>query len=730
LCSRNTLRHKLLMSAKIIDYEQARGLMSKGVVSFWQRAELQAIDRKILRKLSVYNGDATSIPEPYATMIKVRGFSSTDMQMAAQIVHQAESRSVSHCRPEDYIKTAGGHNHYLPGKVELVTPAGARKERMNSPIPAAFGEVERYSNVVALTSLCGQLVTNASGKWKTSVNLDAWMKTFGETAIKVTNVPRIVEKVIDIMEKDIVWTSMTPTNRSGVTGNARLCFMRSALDRLGEASYLVLNTSIVCDLFNTFQLQNGKWYRVQDDAGNPFVANSMFEKVEATQELYDILGEYYPGCFKYLGGTLVAPTVPTTDGTLETTVKVVQRLREVQGSSDSVAVILSGMRDYSGLTDDFGKRIQFQLAATLSIWSLGKTADIQLESIGDLAIMISSLNYWKRQIKESKIEGFYTEEKKGDVFVTTRPECGFKFLLPGTMDFAKVQQPNLRSELISVPRSDSVIVLYSSAGMPTSAEKGKRLDYDKESESLLPPSFRDKNFIANCTIYGAIPFAQDKAVLKRMQSSIQVLTYYEKPVFVYAFSTASDFRGVFSTIPDLQLVGFGFPFMPQTTSRVPLRDLTQEKLHLFSLKRVVTQMEWYTLVTVDACKQMVSWLAPVSRYSPISNLPRMSKMAATLSRQIVESEAGELIANIPMPLASKVKPVGEVFNGWSSIKKASASVDSFLSLPPSSSATVYSSTDMSLSKSSSTLSTVKQDDDEGDDELEEKPGAVFSADDL
>jgi len=186
----------------------------------------------------------------------------------------------------------------------------------------------------------------------------------------------------------------------------------------------------------------------------------------------------------------------------------------------------------------------------------------------------------------------------------------------------------------------------------------------------------------------------------------------------------------FSTISDLHLAGFGFPLLPQTTSRAPLRDLTQETLHLFSLKRIMTQMDWYTLVSIDACKQMVSWLAPISRYSPISNLPRMTKMAATLSRQIVESEAGELIANIPMPLSSKVKPVGEVFNGWSSIKKASASVDSVLSPSASSTGKVYSSTDMVLSKSVSTLPDVRHDDDEDDDEPGEKPGVVFNVDEM
>jgi len=59
-----------------------------------------------------------------------------------------------------------------------------------------------------------------------------------------------------------------------------------------------------------------------------------------------------------------------------------------------------------------------------------------------------------------------------------------------------------------------------------------------------------------------------------------------------------------------------------------------------------TQKSWYEKVVRDIKAITVAWLNPISRYSPISNLPYVSKAGVTFSLERVEGEEGVLIGNI------------------------------------------------------------------------------------
>jgi len=212
-------------------------------------------------------------------------------------------------------------------------------------------------------------------------------------------------------------------------------------------------------------------------------------------------------------------------------------------------------------------------------------------------------------------------------------------LLPAEKDF---ENCHIWKDYISQsgPRDGAALVLYLSAGLPTSTQKGVKVDYDQRSGTILPYSARDKEVIAWCSIYGSFPFMHDENVKKEQRNNLNATPPFHKRLFTYSFSTASSFRGILSTIMDLHLIGFGFPKLDGK------RDLRLETLHAFSLPCFVTQHDWLQKVVSDACGQMVLWLAPISRYSPISNLPFMSKNAATITRSSLAREEGELISNI------------------------------------------------------------------------------------
>jgi len=378
------------------------------------------------------------------------------------------------------------------------------------------------------------------------------------------------------------------------------------------------------------------------------VPDSVFshQKRKKTDPVVIKLRHQYPGVFWYHGGTIVSPTIPEQFGNMESTLKTVDRMNQVQGNSSSSTAILSGMKDFSGLTDEFGKRICYQISATMSLWLLKRSVDIKLYSIGDMAILASSLNKWKREIALGQHAMFPLEGQYS---------CDFKFLLPSEKD---LENCHLWKDYISQsgPRDGSALVLYLNAGLPTSPTKGVKVDYNERSSYILPFSAQGKEIVAWCTIFGSFPFMHDTFVKKEERGNINPGARFHKHLFCYSFSAASSFRGILSTIPSLELVGFGFPKVGK------VRDMRAELLHTFPLSHFGTQAEWYQKVVSDACSQMVLWLAPISRYSPISNLPFMSKNAATITRSTLVQEEGELISNMTFVANRQVK--GDVVNYW------------------------------------------------------------------
>jgi len=658
---------------------QALKMMEASGKANWTTEELKAIDKKVLRKMAGSNGIATpGIPEEIKQQMKEKGFSNLDQKHALEMLEMSEEKSTAHSRPESYLQTNGGRMHYTPDVVVYRSLSGEVKERANSPIPAEFGETETRDNVVQVTALVSQFVTVSSGNWVSAVNLVPYVTHFKGTEFNTAALPGLISKVTVILNMDNVWQTLTTVARAGMTGIAAIVFIRQALNRAPDSAYDVLNTSIVCDLFRIFQNHGGKWTRIMRGPGEPLLPDSMFEEAECDDETFDLLKDSYPGCYRYKGGQRVVPYMPKQDGTLGGALKACQRLREIQGGNDSTTAILAGMKDYSGLTDEFGKRIQACMSVILSLWALGRKVDLQLLTVGDITMLQSSIHYWRSiiQSKDKPLEGW-----------DNKLPCDLVYLLPGVEDLQKIPQ-SYRQYVRDNPRDDAVSVHWTKTQIPTGEEKKKVVDYDKSSELVVPRYAHSRDFVAFTTIFGAIPFPQDKNAVRRTLQSISKIDFFRRPdskvmteLFVYRFSNASSFRGILSTIKDLQLVGHGFPLLRDKDGNLSptQRDKTKETLHFIDLERVSTERAWYDRVNEDCSLQVSTFMAPRTRYSPISNLPRMSKNALIVNRATMDTETGALVGNF---VAVRNRAVAGVeVTGWGKRKPHSGSKPELLPEP-------------------------------------------------
>jgi len=606
----------------------------------WTEDEFRQMSRLALQRFTAWNGDATVMPPEYAAQIAARGYTPADRAVAIRVYTMPAARSTAHIAPVTYANTNGGSTHFTPTTVKLLALSGEAQERANSPIPCRFGESDQFANLQDVGAYCAQLVKNDQGEWKPNISLEAYVKTCQYSEIKIPGLTIIADSVINILKEDKLWKGMTTIQKNAVQGATKILFVREAINRLSPDSYTVLNTIIVCEGFKIFEKQqSGRWSMVLGKNGKP-QCDSVYTPAPCSAELRKKIKRTYPDAFWYKSGFCPTVQFPNSLGDVESAKMCVSRSMEIAGSGTSCAVILAGMKGYSGLTDEFGKRICFLLAATLSAWSRGRDVDVQLETTGDAPMIVSSLNKWAKQIKDLKHSEFLQviEEEKG---IVRKPlKCDFSLILPRASDMAKVHV-KLQDHVVPMPREGTVVVAFTEGSLPTASSKSTPVDYDASSYSLLPRMYHANDYIIYTTVFGCCPFGFDKKVQSRLTAQLAKIGKWSKDNYVYRFGTSAAWQGVISSLQNVHLAGFGFP-----VGASGHRVMTEETLHLIKLECVHTQEEWYHGVARDARVQAFAWLYPISRYSPISNLPFLSKAGVTLSLMAVVKEDGELLGNV------------------------------------------------------------------------------------
>lgn len=627
----------------------ARELLEKNVIPKWTVAEFEALDRKTLVRITASNGKATEgLPVEIQEKIKLKGMNEADKGLALKVLHSGKVKNVCATRPETHMSTHGGVNFFRPTEVTYQSVSGKTERRANSAIPIHFEEVEKRPNVQAVAALCAQLVRNDAGVWKPNLNPIAWSKVFvSSSCVRVAGMMSVAGTAAGILNADMAWHSMPQLTKNAVTGIELLSFVRSALDRVSVVSYDLLNTSIVLDGLKVLDKDVNGWFKWTQDNGEPWVPETAYKITECCNDTAEILADGgYPHCYWYYGNISCDIAFPPKEGTIKSALLSSARMREVQGSDQAPSALLAGMRGYSGLNDEFGKRCQFLVSATLSTWQRRRPAAIWLESVGDIPILVSSLLKHKKEIQTGKHDRFNSSKMStGDgqssaLVQMNTYECEFKLVVPKQMDMLKVHT-SYRDHVVVMAPVGSVTLLWSTAGLPTSDTKGVAIQYDDESQRILPDSITKGDYIAYCAIYGVIPFPNDARVKFSNSQKFESLKWWEKKPLVYKWSNTSGFKGILSTFDNLELYGWGYPQINKT-------DLNELALQFIPIKleQVATQKEWYDNVSTDAQTQALSFLNVVSRYSPISNLCCLGAKGVTIARMSVTKDEGLIVPNM------------------------------------------------------------------------------------
>lgn len=625
----------------------AQEILSNVVVRNWSDEELRALTRQLLTSVATYNGIAVRTSPALAEMLRKKPVTPGDSLRAGVILNSADYKTSVHVRPEAFVNTHGGKIECTPTTIRHVDLRGQVHEKGNAPVPLPYGIKEKYENLQAVSALCAQVVVNTQGNWVSAVNGSSWEKVY-RVGINVPGMVALSISVAKILNQDRTWKAMSPIARSAVQGNEMLSFVATAMNELEESTYWTINTVIVLNALRAMERFDGGWRYVTDDMGVKVISERSYKRItektcsSLTVTTKLMILKTYPCVMMYLGGVIVGVDFPKDEhGTFKEALDSVARLREVQGSDSSCTALLAGMRDYSGLTDDFGKRVQFLVSAILAAWREGLEVDVHLSTIGDLPIVMSSVAYWRKWALDQGDNFFDKGCQPGK-------KCGFgvKYLLPQISDKLKVPG-TLHPEVISFKREGTCYVTYVDGTLPSAVERGKPVDYESNSKILVPEFVTASSYIIYNAIYGDYPFCYDDQVVMMRRSSTVSFPVWEKRPYVYRFGTGSGFRGILSSIPQLNLVGFGV--RPTSTGW----DQSKLVLHDIELPLVKTQREWMKQVCKDCKMQAITFLTPVTRYSGISNLIVQSKVAAVLKLTMMEGEKGALYGN------SVVRTVGK-----------------------------------------------------------------------
>jgi hypothetical protein len=613
----------------------------------YTESELRALDRKTLTLVATYNGIAVKASPALISLNAKKPIKPGDSLLANRILNSSDYKTTVHVRPENYLNTHGGHTEFEPVLVRHKNLAGKSVVRDNLPLPLPFGVDMKYDNLSEVSALCAQIVKNMSGMWVSAISTASWQKVYAQ-GVNPVGMQAVAQFVCELLSQSSMWRAMTTIQHNGVQGPELLSFVTTTLNSLGQKDWDELNTMIVLYGLQVMEKHEDHWVMWKDDQDQPIVPRSVWQSIKPTEETKSLL-TVYPAILKYKGGIPMVVKFPEKLGTFKNALAAQSLLREVQGSDGSCTSLLSAMKGYSGMTDDFGRRIAFTCSAVLHCWSMGRGATVQLETVGDLPMLISSTNYWKRQIELGTIV-FPKNEKK---FSFDLNNCVVGFMLPGVGDNKKVVG-TLRKAVVHKPLEGSVVIMYDPGTLPTSEAKGKPADYEGGSRDLFPKFCEKYDFILYSMIFGDYPFPQDREVVRERAngtipfkplSEVEIdeegkETSIVTKIYVYRHGSAAGFRGVLSSLP-LSLIGFGHtPIHKTGTVLVSGYDMTQKTMHRIPLEQVLSRAEWYNRVILDCEAQSVIFGNPVIRYSGISNLAYQSKAAAQLNLSMVPLEDG------------------------------------------------------------------------------------------
>jgi hypothetical protein len=276
--------------------------------------------------------------------------------------------------------------------------------------------------------------------------------------------------------------------------------------------------------------------------------------------------------------------------------------------------------------------------------------DIQLNTTGDIPILVSSINKWVKFLNEKCAEPH---------------QYDWKLLYPSVSATANVHH-KYEGFMAHRPRMNTCIIYVNETGLPTSGEKRTPVNYSKCAESLIPSVWSQNSQIVWLPIFDDVfwprpDFGDDQLNTSRVKAR-------NKTYNVFAYGNTAMYRGVVTTYADFTLYGFGYPQVNGKWDVTKPEDIVPVKVD-----RIESFTAWNLRVCQDMSIQIVSCFRPLSRYSPISNLPYLSKAGVQITLSQATDEDGVLIANHSFVLSKSDKIVGRVIRPMTSIGSATTS---------------------------------------------------------
>lgn len=611
----------------------------------WKDAEIENLPDSDRRMLAIYNPTITKtgISENLRSLIAERGFSPADGIFAAGLKHMKKTLSLSSVTPGE-AAVQGGHIVVDKDFVTVIKTTGTQT-LPNTPILGHIDEVDTRSNLDTLTAICCSIVRVSKGVWVDNRSQD-WSDRY---AVSPAGMKKLSDALIIVLTDSVLWKSMSTIARQGVTGIPHMRFVRRVLNSLPKCDYDLLNNIVVVDALEVIKPgKKSQWLKTVDSHGKPIVPESTYEMRAFNSKDKKAL-RFYPCAFTYIGG-FVPPVKPfSSSPDVSSTAAMASFNREVsqwvQGSTSAITLLASGKGFATQLTENT-KRQLFMISATLSSWTEGVPALIQLASLGDFVPILSSIQYWQKKILDQKPALFDGMLKYSD----GEEKPWFKFTLPNVNQI--INNPQIMTHCVNRPEPGWTTIFVMDASLPQKSEKSQQdPDWDTYSFTAYPTHLGEK-YIGMCTIFGPAFFPNDTAMEKQLKSKS---VSHCKPFVgchVYSYGLAKDFQGIISSYSSLKLVG-------RHLVEVPGADKVISKVEDWTIITPVlceTRAGWYERVRRDLYSMFEFPWRPVTRSSPIVNLLFVTKGKAELNTSMWMAESGSAFVGkvFPQPKGSNI----------------------------------------------------------------------------
>jgi hypothetical protein len=397
--------------------------------------------------------------------------------------------------------------------------------------------------------------------------MDKWSQA--GSPVKATGPERVLDAMTEVLRENPQWSEI---ERNKVTYRGPQ-FVQLWLESLGHCSldtYFALHFTIIADMLKTHHYKTdrsgmtvrGKPYVVK---GRPIVDVSVsvveMPKTGLSEPLLKAAQRFQKqvGLWPmfYVGDVRTASLTWTSDGTFDYAVGVMKTTNAFRTGDSGLGGLVKNL-GFSGYTSNEWRQLSLMVGATLHYVQQDAEVVLQVDSVGHLPFLRSSLETWQQKL------GFKDRKWSFSVNVGDRANI-----------------PQSESDFVSVVVPASAhLVWISDTQLPSEGDTKSVL----EKSGLIGHAITAKRYTVYTTLWGTYPWRAGHYVKK--------------------YGCPFDFKGFVTTDKSFSLWG--------TDDRVALNPMP--------LAEIRTEEEWYHLVVKANECVMSYFLNPKTLYSPLSNV--------------------------------------------------------------------------------------------------------------